>query len=191
MFRFLLLGMALMAIPDRVAQIDVPRRPPAPISDLPNVTVATYAIRAESGPGLIAAMDRAGPVTRSGVRVPAMTEWRNTVGWASNAAGCLPATARLEWSITVTLPVLADDLDIGPRLRERWRDHALQIEAFEYGRVERINAGMEAMLASMRAATDCEGLAQARRRGEQAVADASARYDAETMRARRAVRPLR
>lgn len=174
----------------RVAQIDVPTRPPRPVAEMPNVTVATYEVRGQSGPALFADIQRQGPLIRSGQRVAARTEWRNTAAWRNDGERCLPATTELTWSITVTLPTLAADQEIGPRLRERWRAYALQIEAFEYGRVERVNEGMASMLAAMRAAEDCEGLAEARRRGEQAIADASARYDLEVARARRAIRPL-
>lgn len=183
--------LAASMMSDRVRQIDVPRRPPAPIADAPNVTVTTYPIRGASGPALIADMDRKGPVMANGVRGVAKTEWRHSISWRNEGGRCLPQTVQLSWTITVTMPALAEDLEIGPLLRDRWRVHALQIEAFEYGRVERINAGMADMLAGMRSAEDCEGLAEAKRIGELAIAEASSRYDLETARARRGFRPLR
>ena len=176
---------------DSVVQIDVPRRPPIPLNETPHVVVKTYEITGDLARDLHIEMDLKGPMTSRGERVPARTEWRNQVRWMNDGTGCVPSSAELTWQIETTLPALAADAEAGPRMRERWNAYLLQIEAFEYGRAIRINQGMEAMLAAMRAASDCDGLTAARRAGEQAIVDANARYDAETLRARRAIRPLR
>lgn len=182
----------LMALAlDSVPQIDVPRRPPVPLRDTPNVTVKTYEITGDSAYRLHVEMDMKGPLTSRGERVPARTEWRNQVRWMNDGVGCVPSTAELRWQIETTLPALAADAEAGPRLRERWNAYVSQIEAFEYGRAMRINQGMQSMLAAMRGASDCDGLIAARRAGEQAIIDANALYDASTQRARRAIRPLR
>lgn len=186
----MLASLAVVLALQAVAQIDVPTRPPTPLVEMPNVTVILYEIRGDLPRSLHLAMDALGPMTSNGVRVPMRTVWRNQVRWSNDANGCLPATAQMTWQIETTAPVIAADAEAGPRSRARFARFRQQMDAFEYGRVLRINAGMEATLAAMRAAPDCDGLIEARRAGEAAVAQASRDWDAATARARRNIRPL-
>ncbi len=173
-----------------VAQIDVPTRPPTPLEQVPNVTVIPYEIRGDLAPDLRRAMDELGPMMSNGVRVPVRTQWRNQVRWSNDANGCLPQTARMTWQIETTAPVIAADAEAGPRMRARFDRYRQQLDAFEYGRAQRINAGMEATLAAMRAAADCDALVEARRAGEAGIVEANRDYDLATARARRNMRPL-
>ena len=173
-----------------VSQIEVPTRPPTPLEQVPNVAVIPYEIRGDLAPGLRRSMDDLGPMTSNGIRVPVRTQWRNQVRWSNDAKGCLPQTAQMTWQIETTVPAIAAEAEAGPRMRARFDRYRQQLDAFEYGRAVRINAGMEATLAAMRAAADCDGLIEARRAGEAAIVQANRDYDLATARARRDMRPL-
>lgn len=159
------------------AAVAAPATPDRALASLPNVTVVTYPVEGRSRRGIREDMNRNRPEV-NGQRHDARTIWVFQPHWRRDANGqCLPETAELTVTITVTLPELTTRDDLRRADREAWDRYFAALVQHEGNHVHIVNLGAEHIVTAMRQATTCETMEAAGRAVSEEVAAASAEYD--------------
>lgn len=130
----------------------------------PEVTIVYYDVGGRNVRQVRQALASARPVV-DGAPKDAVTRWRYNTTWSNQADGsCLPATARIDHSIILTLPRLADGRDLRPQERERWGRFVASVTEHEMGRINLVIEGLESIQALLRRTADCDDLLFTRER---------------------------
>lgn len=150
----------------------------APIlAALPNVVLVGYPVDGRTRRAVREQMNALRPES-NGRRHDARTMWRYATRWRNGPDGnCLPATAEVTVSITVTLPDLQDPDRLRREDREAWQRNIVGLEFHEGNHARIANLGAEQMQQAMRGAPSCEAMQAAVERISAEVAAASQEYD--------------
>lgn len=147
---------------------------------LPNVVVVGYPIDGRSRRAVRQQMNEQRP-TVDGQRHDAATVWRYAVRWRGGEnAACLPETAEVTVSITVTMPDLQDPERLSRADRAAWETNLRGLEIHEGNHARIANAGAGQIRLAMRAASSCEDMQAAFQRVAADVSAASQEYDRRT-----------
>jgi predicted secreted Zn-dependent protease len=158
----LIAALALAAFAAAAAQ-DAPR--PGPLAGIPNLTIEYYDVSGRTPAAIRAALNAVRPRDpNDGLPVDALSRWNVRWSWRGNGrGGCDLANARIEYSARIVMPRLANEADVPPGLRARWRAYVAALETHEAGHVRYPYDRLGEIAAAIRAST-CEGANEAARR---------------------------
>lgn len=149
-------------------------------ASLPNTTIIGYSVSARNRSAVRRAINNSRPADRSGARHDAYTTWHFQPTFMRRNGECVPESADVHYSITITLPDLETRDQLSRGDRAAWDRYFGALVNHEVNHARIVNEGARRMLAAMRASTDCEAMQAAVRAGREEVSAASAQYDRQT-----------
>ncbi|MNR04813.1 hypothetical protein D3C85_1208040 [compost metagenome] len=149
-------------------------------ASLPNTTLTGYSVSARNRRAVRAAMNISRPTDRSGTRHDAYTAWNFQPTFMRRNGECVPESADLQYSITITLPDLETRDQLSRGDRAAWDRYFTALVSHEVNHARIVEEGAKRIKAAMRAANTCEAMQAAARAGMDEVSAASAQYDLQT-----------
>lgn len=136
---------------------------PSSLTGLPSdVAVVYYDVGGRNARQVRSALALARPVV-DGQAKDAVTRWRYDTSWSTRSDGvCLPATARIDYQITLTVPRLTDGRDLKATERQSWDAFVSSITAAEADRIRTVIEGLKRLESQLREITSCADLLSTR-----------------------------
>lgn len=136
-----------------------------PLAGIPNLTIEYYDVSGRTPAAIRAALNAVRPRDpNDGLPVDALSRWYVRWSWRGNGrGGCDLANPTVEYSARIVMPRLANEADVPPAVRARWRAYVAALETHEAGHVRYPFDRLGEIAAAIRGST-CGGANEAARR---------------------------
>lgn len=126
---------------------------PAELANIPNVSIVRYSVTGSTAESVRQSLDANGPVTTSGQRADAYTQWQVSWRWPRTAAGVYALDkTRVTYSIKISLPEWQNRAQAAIPLQQEWDRYFRNLCNHEYQHVKNGLAARDAVESSLRAA---------------------------------------
>jgi predicted secreted Zn-dependent protease len=132
---------------------DAPRQ--GPLAGIPNLAIEYYDVSGRTPAAIRAALNAVRPRDpNDGRPVDALSRWEVRWSWRGNGrGGCDLAHPTVNYSARIVMPRLANEADVPPGVRARWRAYIAALEAHEAGHVRFPFDHLGEIAAAIRAST--------------------------------------
>lgn len=155
-----------------------------PLESYPDTIVTTYAVGGRDSRQIRRSMNELRPTAPSGDRHDAVTRWQSRWRMSGRQGRCDPATAQVDFTITVTMPVLEEPERLRGRDRQAWDRYYAALTLHEGNHVRLALAGKSKLESALRAAPDCASMREIGESVMEELAAASVEYDRVTQHGR-------